>query len=247
MLKRIHQLIALLSLGFVLTSMAVNTTPVVNDLSALLRQGVEEHLARRMQIPASNFQVEVSQLRLSEFSNDKSLIIRHVEVLDMEQATARRFQGLCNLPVLLTTNKGTFDAKIQALVQVIGPAFVAARNLRTDSQIGASDIRMVQLPWRQMNAGTIGQPLAELLGKRVRQMINAGEPVYGLLLENPFDIRPGEIVDLTIHSGPGVMIRSRAQAQESGRVGEAISLVQPDTKKRIRAIVTGQKAVEVRL
>jgi flagella basal body P-ring formation protein FlgA len=103
------------------------------------------------------------------------------------------------------------------------------------------------MPWKDFSAGVVAHPQNELVGKRIRKMIMSGSPVYPMLLENPWDIRPGEIVDLTIYSGPGVMIRSRARAQESGRVGEYISLVQPETQKKIRAMVIGQKQVEVRL
>lgn len=219
------------------------------SMESMVKDSIKKTLAKKMHLSPDLFEVEISNFNLLGMGVDVSKMgkIKNVEVLDLEQATARRFSGLCMLPVLINSEKGSFDSKVQMVLSVIGPTYVAKSGLSSDSTIKESDLTLSRMAWKQMSAGTMAQPLEDLLGKRTRQMINAGQPVFALLLENPFDVRPGEFVDLTIHSGPGVMIRSRVQAQESGRVGEIISLVQPETKKKIRATITGQRMVEVRL
>jgi len=103
------------------------------------------------------------------------------------------------------------------------------------------------LPWSRLPNGAAATGLNQILGQRVTQGITGGDVIYGGVLDAPLDVRSGDLVELTVLSGPGVIIRSRGKAQQEGRKGDLVRILQPDTKKSLTGVIVGERAVEIRL
>lgn len=220
-----------------------------NDVAGKVAADIRGQLARRMGMAEAEFQVDVENLRLDPSPGPAD--VASVQVLGLGSMGARRLEGLFNLPLVLQIRgaDGTREQEVQAsgVLKVTGPVFVTRANLPRGHLIERGDLNAIRLPWRTLASGSFAIPEGELVGRRVKSLIPSGQPFAQALVDEPFAVRPGEIVDLTVVSGPGVMIRSRAVARQEGKVGDIVRIEQADTKKPLTAVVTAAKSVEVRL
>jgi len=234
---------------FLFLSFAASAADFMGDFKEKLVEGIQADLSRRMDLPPQSFQVQLTGtlLKPEPMTVLKEKSIKSVEVLGLDNATAQRFDGFASFPVIIHSEMGDFDFKVQSVIRVVGPVYLAAQALARDSQTSESSFRLSSMPWKQLPTGVAAFSVKDLIGKRVVRFVPAGAAVHPSYMDVPYAVKAGEMVDLTVLSGPGVMIRSRAVAKEPGRIGEIINLTQPATKKKMRAIIVGQRKVEVRL
>jgi flagella basal body P-ring formation protein FlgA len=170
-----------------------------------------------------------------------------VQVLGIGSTGSSRLDGLVSLPVVVVADGRSHDLLVSGVLSVTGPVVTARAALVRGQVVGEGDLVMSRLPWRLLPSGAAGTSISSIVGRRVRNFVAAGTPVYGALVDEPFAVKSGDVVELTVLSGPGVMIRSRALARQEGRMGDMVRIEQQDTKKALRGVITGDKKVEVRL
>jgi flagella basal body P-ring formation protein FlgA len=130
-----------------------------------------------------------------------------------------------------------------AIVMARAPVPRAARAIARDEAIGLDAVRFTvgELP-----AIPIRPLLAEqdLVGTAARRNIVAGEPLTAALVRLAPLVRSGDEIDVTVRIG-GVKVTGTGRASGSGRVGDLIRVMQPNTKQTLTGRITGPGAVEV--
>ena len=210
-----------------------------------LEDEIKIHLSKSMSAPIQDFSVQLDSLRvtpsLPEFSN------YNLQVLGLGSEGATRLDGMVSLTVMVGTGRTPLEFNVSGIMKVNGPAVIAKENLPRGRLIEAGVLETKILPWKTLPTGAAGISMGTVIGRRVKSFVGAGAPVWSGVLEEQVAIRAGDIVDITVLSGPGVIIHSKGVARAEGRVGEQIRIEQPDTRKSLSATVVGEKAVEVRL
>lgn len=213
------------------------------------REAVEDEiqvqLSKTMKVPASQLSVSLEALRISPTLPD--LKVYSVQVLGLGTEGSNRLDGMVTLTVMVGDGRSPVELSLSGLMKVVGPVVLARQVLPRGRLIGVGDLETKILPWKNLPTGAAGIVETALLGRRVKAFINSGAPVWAGMLEEQVAIRSGDQVEITVLSGPGVIIHSRGVARGEGRVGEVIRIEQPDTRKILPATVVGDKAVEVRL
>jgi flagella basal body P-ring formation protein FlgA len=244
-------------LAFAVPAQLRSGAAVATAESGLLSKGFEDsfvrsvraQLAAKLGEPESEFRVEARSLRVQPALEPHR--IRSVQVLGLGALASRRLEGLVTVPVFVRyeTDRGEreMEYSVSGILQVVGPVYTTRANLPRGHVMQPEDLNVTALPWRGLASDALGLPRADIVGRRVKSLITAGTPVSSAQLDEPFAVKTGELVDLTVVAGPGVMIRSRALAKQEGRVGDLVRVEQPDTKKALSAVVTGPRTVEVRL
>jgi flagella basal body P-ring formation protein FlgA len=77
-----------------------------------------------------------------------------------------------------------------------------------------------------------------------RRTIPAASPVWADSLDPPWEIVKGDLVSVTVHSGLAALTFN-VESATSGRLGDAISLRNPDSGRMFRARVDGPKAASI--
>jgi flagella basal body P-ring formation protein FlgA len=84
------------------------------------------------------------------------------------------------------------------------------------------------------------------IGALLRRDLTAGTVITENDVERPQVISRGALLQLAIHSG-SITARTMVHAQEAGRIGEHISVIQVDSGKELLAMVRSAELVEIRL
>ena len=130
-------------------------------------------------------------------------------------------------------------------VHAWGRAVVAATNLAPNTTLRASDLSFARVDVIATN-GAYLTDLAQAEGMVLRANVRAGAPIVSQLLDRPVVVHRGETVLLTLLDSV-VTIRTTVVAMEDGRAGDSILVENPDSKKTVRAMVSGAGGVEMRL
>ena len=218
---------------------------VSEDFSKKLVAAIRQQLALRMKRDASEFEVKIENL-----STTPALVAPvtgSIQVLGMGSTGSQRLDGLMSLNLSVVTAVGPQELQVQGVLKVTGPVVVAKQILPRSHRIVESDLEVMRLPWRILASGVHATSVDEIVGQTTNVLISAGAAVHPTLLEDPLDVQSGDLVELLIQSGPGVIIRSRGVAKQEGRIGDTIRIEQPDTKKKLSAVIRGPKSVEVSL
>ncbi len=207
-----------------------------------LAKNLAEQIAKQSALPESQIKIELESLKL-----EPAIELGKVKSVQVLGLFGKRLDGLFQLPVVVQVGRLSQTFQVSGVMKINGPVLVAKRAMLRGEVIESQDLRSEILPWRTLPTGATGISEKELLGLRVKSHIERGSVVYPLLLDEPFAVKNGEMVELTLMSGPGVLIRSRAVAKQEGYVGDVIRLEQPDTRKALTGQIVGKKSVEVRL
>ncbi|HVJ66046.1 MAG TPA: flagellar basal body P-ring formation chaperone FlgA [Bdellovibrionota bacterium] len=157
-------------------------------------------------------------------------------------------EGIFSLPVQITTADGRYyTANAYGTVEVIAPVYLAAQEIRANEIIEATSLRRQVMPWKMLNPGFDPLKREQILGRRAKARLVMGSALFSQVLDEPLAVKSGETVALTLISGPGVLIRSRAVAKASGRIGDRIKVLNPQTQKQMDVLVTADKEVELSL
>ena len=238
-----------LSAQIPVNTLIVNTTPVPQkapqELQKKLVDSIRSNLAKRMGRDESEYDVAIESLTAMPGLSSK--ITGPILLLGLGSQGSQRLEGLFNLNLSIPTERGNQEIQVSGLLKVTGPVVVAKNNLPHGHKIAEEDLQVMRLPWRGLSNGIPGTAMADLVGQRTRTHIGVGTAIHPDLLDEPLAFQSGDLVELLIQSGPGVMIRSRGIAKQEGRVGDTIRIEQPDTKKKLSAIIRGPKSVEVNL
>jgi flagella basal body P-ring formation protein FlgA len=153
-------------------------------------------------------------------------------------------RGSFSVPVdLIRENGSATNAWISGRLITKRKVPVAKRILNLGERITAQDFNW---EFRDTSYAIDGIPtLEELPGKRLKQGLHAGEPVWRGMLERERAIRAGEMVQLKSSEGPWEVSVSMV-AQQDGFVGDVINLKNMKTNNILMGQVTGRGEVELR-
>jgi len=129
-------------------------------------------------------------------------------------------------------------------VHAWGRAVVAAANLGPDTILRAADLTIARIDLLAVNGAYVTDP-AQAEGKVLRANVRAGAPIPAALLTQPVIVHRGQTVVLTVRDS-AVTIRANVVAMQDGRVGDSILVENPDSRKNLRATVSGAGGVELR-
>ncbi|MEO7191701.1 MAG: flagellar basal body P-ring formation chaperone FlgA [Vicinamibacterales bacterium] len=128
-------------------------------------------------------------------------------------------------------------------LRVIGAPVVARRTLARGATIGASDVAAERgvvsgVPLRRLLA------IDEVVGTRVLRAIQAGDVVLATSVTGRRAIEPGDGVTVRVGTG-AVEVTASMVAADGGRAGDVIRVVNPATRRYLRARVVKKGLVEV--
>jgi flagellar basal body P-ring formation protein FlgA len=123
-------------------------------------------------------------------------------------------------------------------------AVVAAANLAPHTTLTTALLTRRQVDLFAADGAPITDA-AEVEGKVLRAGVIAGAPIVASLLENPVVIHTGQRVLLTLTDG-AMVIRDSVIALEDGRIGDTITMRNPESQKIIQATVAGDGTAEIR-
>lgn len=133
-----------------------------------------------------------------------------------------------------------FQCNAQISVDVRLP--VAKQTLAMGHVISSNDLEQ---GWILMRRGyrDLAYDDKRLIGRRVKQTVQIGEPISQRFLENPIAINRNQPVKMIIRKGD-LELSSRAVSQQAGSVGQTIDVVNASTKKKMRARIVDEQTVE---
>jgi len=123
-------------------------------------------------------------------------------------------------------------------------ALVASVNLAPNTKLAADQMSRGRVDMFSSNGGLLTEP-AQAEGKILRVGLLAGSPILSPFLELPIVVHRGQRVRLTLTDST-MIINAIALALEDGRVGESISVENPDSQKAMRATVVKDGTVEIK-
>lgn len=116
-------------------------------------------------------------------------------------------------------------------------------SLSRGAMVRADDVELAPADLERLPSGVVTRP-SELVGKRLIQPANAGQPIQARALEVPPTIERGASVRVVL-LGQGLRIARTAVAQENGNVGDTIRLKPADGDGMMRGQIVS--ATEVRM
>lgn len=118
-------------------------------------------------------------------------------------------------------------------------------NLPRGAMVTADDVELAPAELERLPSGAVTRP-SDLVGKRLIQPTNAGQPIQARALEVPPTIERGASVRVVLVS-QGLRIARTAVAQENGNVGDTIRLKSSDGDNMMRGKVFSASEVRVSL
>jgi flagella basal body P-ring formation protein FlgA len=103
----------------------------------------------------------------------------------------------------------------------------------------------VKVSWVTMRRGVLGfvDTMDELVGKKAKQAIEPGEPVFSRYLDAPLAVGRNQVVKMIVKKGD-LEIAAKATTIDQGAIGQTIQVVNMANKMRMRAKVVDDKTVE---
>jgi flagellar basal body P-ring formation protein FlgA len=122
-------------------------------------------------------------------------------------------------------------------------AAVPARTLAQGHVVTAADLTLVRRPKAEFAANMI-TGTSQAAGLAARRSLRAGQILRDSDLQRPELVARNEAVTITFEV-PGILLTLRGQAQESGALGDSISVLNVQSKRPIQATVIGPGRVSV--
>ena len=137
-----------------------------------------------------------------------------------------------------TVSNQSIRIDLEALAEVA----VAAAPLRRGQMIGKADVEL-----RYLDISRLDEPAfsaEELVGQRLKRSVRLGDPLEKQQVEYPPVIKRGERVTIQA-SGHGLMLTAAGEAKQDGRPGEAIRVMNSNSRKEILCQVVAPGLVQV--
>lgn len=153
-------------------------------------------------------------------------------------------KGSFSIPVSIVRANGSMTpAWVSGRLLLKKKVPVAAKVINAQERVQKDDFTW---EYRDTSYAVDGIPAAEdMVGKRVRRGLRAGDVLWSSLLEKEKAIRRGELV--TVKSGEkNWEVSISVIAQQDAFIGDIINLKYPKTNTALSGLVTGQGEVELR-
>jgi flagella basal body P-ring formation protein FlgA len=135
----------------------------------------------------------------------------------------------------------------QSAVHYIGTATATVDALTVDHPIErgqlikASDVTVLKRPKADSSALT---DMKSVVGFAARHSLQPNQPLTSGDLMKPEIVQRNNTVTI-VYEAPGITLTLRGQAQESGALGDTISVLNIESKRVVQAVVSGPDRVSV--
>jgi len=158
----------------------------------------------------------------------------------------RHMRSLATVPLSIVFDvDGRFQKTIRATARIaaLAPVVVAARPIGRLKPITSDDLKMEKMNLAELPAGTMTEA-DDVIGKRARRNIDAGDILRPDLIEMPPLVKRGDMVVIVAES-EGFKVTATGEAKSDGLRGEQVKVVNLDSNKRFSARVVDKKTVRV--
>jgi flagella basal body P-ring formation protein FlgA len=112
-----------------------------------------------------------------------------------------------------------------------------SRSIATGEIVQPEDVVWTKVQAHLAPADAAGNA-EDVIGQAARRPLRQGAPVASHDLSKPMVVKKGDLISVT-YNMDGVSLSLQAQAAQAGAVGDPISVLNPQSKKTIVAVVTG--------
>jgi len=154
--------------------------------------------------------------------------------------------SLSTLPLAIVFNvDGSFQKTIRANVKVeaMAPVVITAKPIGRLKPISEEDLKMQVTDLVGLPTGVITE-IDDIIGKRARRNIQAGEFLRSDLIEMPPLVKRGDMV-VIVAEAEGLKVTAIGEVKSAGRLGERVKVVNLASNKRLSARVVDNKTVKV--
>ncbi|MBF0461296.1 MAG: flagellar basal body P-ring formation protein FlgA [Magnetococcales bacterium] len=153
--------------------------------------------------------------------------------------------GLHTLPVTAFV-EGATAARVQVLVTLKQRVQVPVlrRDFKRGEVVGQEDVQLLEVELAAVLPGRLREA-SGAVGKAVTRDVRANQPLLEKWLEGPVVVERGDRVRVTLLRG-GLRIETSGVAVQRGRVGEFISVRNPESKSVYDAQITGPGEAQVK-
>jgi flagella basal body P-ring formation protein FlgA len=216
------------ALGLVATVYSVGAASVSRLIATTPAQAIERAVAQRI---GGDVAVQVITLQ-TEVSSEAGLAAQ----LD---PTARLGQPMRVVMVTDGLRRGAAVATVQAVARFAR----AARAIARDEAVTPADIDIVTGELPAIALRRLPAP-DEIVGLKARRAIAAGEALTSAVLLVPPSVKSGDKVIVRVTVGR-VEVTGTAIASGTGNDGDVIHILQPNTRRPVKARILGAGSVEV--
>lgn len=150
-----------------------------------------------------------------------------------------RFDAL----VLVDRGETTERLRLRGEVVETIPVATLTRALSRGETVGRDDVQIERLPRRQVGARRAADP-SELIGMAARRALRPGVAVSTADFVRPNVVNRGDLVTIVFETR-NLTITGRGQAQEAGTIGDLVTVINPQSKRTLHAVVLGPGRVGV--
>ncbi len=204
---------------------------------AQLRQFLQDYIEQhRTELPPAR--IRFRELHLPEpFAVPSGELTCEITPSDPKILPSRRFNLILRVDGRVVRNLAV-SGTLEALAEVA----VAAGDLRRGAVIDEQDIRLAELDLNELRSPCFDAD--ELVGKRLKRGLRAGEAFERASVVFPPLIKRGEPVTITARKG-ALTITARGLAQQDGQEDDMIRVRNISSNKDILCRITGSESVAV--
>lgn len=158
----------------------------------------------------------------------------------------RIMRSLATVPLSVVFDvDGRFQKTIRATVRVeaLAPVVVAARPIGRLRPITSDDLKTEKMDLTELPVGVMTDA-DDIIGKRARRNIDAGDILRPDLIEMPPLVKRGDMVVIVAESR-GIKVTATGEVKSNGLRGERVKVVNLDSNKHFTARVVDKQTVSV--
>jgi flagellar basal body P-ring formation protein FlgA len=213
------------------SSRAIELKEISDRIAAALSQqyglGKPENIGFTFDRPVRTLQVEASA------GGDLQVLALNYD------ARTNRFDVALNLPSSPTLARQPVRFTGTAVETV--EAVAVNRPVERGEVLQASDLTTLRRPKAQ---GTGLAVPAAVVGLAARRALRPGQPLSAADLMKPEIVTRGDSVTL-VYQAPGITLTLRGQAQDSGGLGDSVSVLNLETKRIVQGVISGPGRINV--
>jgi flagella basal body P-ring formation protein FlgA len=165
------------------------------------------------------------------------------EPLTLESWTGGITSGRFRAVLLADVGASARRVVVGGSVVVTQPVAVLVDAVDRGAVIGESDVAIERRDRRQVSDGTVVDP-SDLVGMAARRPLRPGDLVRSDQVEPPRVVRRGQLVTM-VYKSPGIALTARGRALADAAVGEAVTVVNEQSRRSVEGVAVGPDEVEI--